>query len=137
MNFLEAMEQLENGKKITRLCWKKRGIYLFKKGLYVYCYNPKMRKSKICEMHEALVWEDNYELFEDKKTLSDKAIKLYTTDKEVMGLFVDDVKEHLKELDKRFCMNKSFHQTLIDIFGEELIKWTQNQSQSKATENSG
>ena len=116
MNFMSAVEAMKLGKKVKRKHW-----YSFIHGLAIAENLAGERFKPIFTDIEATEWE----VFEEKKTLSDKISTLGTP-----HLFVKDVKQALKEFLEEYTgetLNIAKSQSGLYLvakkhFGEELLK---------------
>ena len=114
-----AVEQLKAGKKVTS---KKLNVPYLDLGFDGICNHKAMRYHTDIELFEATDWE----VFEEKKTLSDRISMMGTP-----HLFVKDVKKALNEL-LSFIESQHINVSPVqaleytkkvkEIFGERLIE---------------
>ena len=130
MNFLEAVEQMRQGKKVRRNQHDNTLPWVYSNGaLYIIEKNGNRKIGHLCMSHfEASDWEV---VEEPKKTLWDKVCEYDEDDK---LLSVVNVRKALKEFLNQFNvlkntnedLDKIRHSVIInkakEIFGEELLK---------------
>ena len=123
MNFLEAVEQMKQGKKVRSNQHENTLPWVYSNGeFYIIKENGDRIISHLSMCHfEATDWEV---VEEPKKTLSDMIQQIKVNKLNVEVIDVVDVREALKEfIDSLNQLENSYvNRKAKEIFGEELLK---------------
>ena len=119
MKFHEAIEAMEEGKRIKRRCWQDGSILFFNSTGNLCHVDGDYIKLDFLQrgMFEATDWE----IVEVKKTLSDKICDIDGD----RVLYIQDVKEAINELLSNLYKDETKMDTqrrIKEIFGERLIE---------------
>ena len=126
MKFMEAVKVMEEGKKVTRPTFNEDN-YLYLDGGVIKCRLTKEN----AYFHYKSIYANDWEVVEDKKTLSDEIKYPEDIPSGVKIIRVDKAQEKLKEFidwlleeKNKFRVDKDRVETVVktkEIFGERLI----------------
>ena len=126
MNFIEAVKEMKEGKKVKRESWNKKSLSLYIEKQPFSIHRFKGTDTDVLTIYPAWIEATDWEVVEEKKTLYN-ARNQYEFDNN-WYYHEDDVKEALKEF-ILFCDDRvGFSGTSIvrdkaeKIFGERLLE---------------
>jgi len=127
MNFMEAVKEIKEGKKVRRECWEFEQYYTKNNSeeLVNECGNKPIR---LLDNIEATDWEIVEEIEEKKQSLSDKEVP-YCHSCRRNAIETKDIKEAIKEFIDWIYVevdsstpNKEVEKKAKELFGKRLIK---------------